>query len=354
MVTLKEIAEEAGVSVVTVSNVLRGRNKENWPSTLKRADEIRAIAQRMGYRPHAGAVATATGRFGCVTLMLGLQPEQSNLPLQMLRGVHDELTANDMHLMLAYMSDEKLTDESLVPKILRQLMSDGLLIDYTHGIPERLKKIIHDYKVPSIWINSKQEFDSVYPDDFVAGKEATHVLVRQGHRHIAYVDFTPRPPGTAEHYSHADRRDGYEAVMQSAGLEINVLNETVLPFSSRVAQMKAMLSSSPRPTAVVIYGCEVQDLMFAAQALGLEVPRDLSVLTFGEASFFSNDRQVAMMQLPEYQIGVESVRCLMQKIERPQRQLAASALQFQLNAGHTMAPARSGVPTRTATRINST
>ena len=70
MATLAEIAREAGVSPATVSNVLNGRNKENWGSSARRADEIRAVAQRMGYRPNAAARATATGRFGAVALLL--------------------------------------------------------------------------------------------------------------------------------------------------------------------------------------------------------------------------------------------------------------------------------------------
>jgi DNA-binding LacI/PurR family transcriptional regulator len=61
MATLEEIAREAGVSRYTVSNVLRGRNKENWACTAERAERIRAIAERLNYRPNAAAVATATG-----------------------------------------------------------------------------------------------------------------------------------------------------------------------------------------------------------------------------------------------------------------------------------------------------
>jgi DNA-binding LacI/PurR family transcriptional regulator len=46
---------------MTVSNVLNGKNKENWPSTARRAAKIREIAEKMNYRPNAAAKAVVTG-----------------------------------------------------------------------------------------------------------------------------------------------------------------------------------------------------------------------------------------------------------------------------------------------------
>jgi DNA-binding LacI/PurR family transcriptional regulator len=79
MATLEEIAREAGVSRYTVSNVLRGRNKENWACTVERAERIRGIAERLNYRPNAAAVATATGRFGASGLLASRHPPHGAL-----------------------------------------------------------------------------------------------------------------------------------------------------------------------------------------------------------------------------------------------------------------------------------
>ncbi len=69
MTTLQEIAQRAGVSKMTVSNVLNNRNKENWPSTASRAQEIRALAEQMGYRPNLAAKAVVTGKFGAIGIL---------------------------------------------------------------------------------------------------------------------------------------------------------------------------------------------------------------------------------------------------------------------------------------------
>jgi LacI family transcriptional regulator len=100
MATLEEIAREAGVSRYTVSNVLRGRNKENWACTAERAERIRAIAARLNYRPNAAAVATATGRFGAIGLLASRRHPHGALLDTLLNSVRHHLTERELHLTL--------------------------------------------------------------------------------------------------------------------------------------------------------------------------------------------------------------------------------------------------------------
>src|ERR1700721_168715 len=76
MVTLRQIAEEAGVSVQTVANVLQGRNKERWPSVAERARQIRAIAARLEYRPSAAAKSMRTHRSHQIGILIKNNPDQ--------------------------------------------------------------------------------------------------------------------------------------------------------------------------------------------------------------------------------------------------------------------------------------
>ena len=70
-------------------------------------------------------------------------------------------------------------------------------------------------QTPAIFINVKQEFDAVHPDDLRGGEIATEHLLQLGHTRIAYARAAVN---LKEHYSEIDRRLGYEAAMQSAGL----------------------------------------------------------------------------------------------------------------------------------------
>lgn len=70
MTSLRDIALEAGVSIKTVSNILNGRNKEIWPEAIRRAEKIRNIADRLGYRPNQAARAMRLKRTGQIGVLM--------------------------------------------------------------------------------------------------------------------------------------------------------------------------------------------------------------------------------------------------------------------------------------------
>src|SRR4051812_31906827 len=85
MPTQIDIAHKAGVSQVTVSHVLSGRGRVGEEVRQRVLD----IARRLGYRPNAAARAISTGKFGCVTLLMGVRQQTSELPQQLLWGIED-------------------------------------------------------------------------------------------------------------------------------------------------------------------------------------------------------------------------------------------------------------------------
>ena len=92
----------------------------------KTAEKIRAAARELGYRPNAAARATATGRFGAVTLVLSTTGNRSTLPGELLGGIHDALDRAGKHLITATLDDdERLTDPHSMPRLLTEACSDG-------------------------------------------------------------------------------------------------------------------------------------------------------------------------------------------------------------------------------------
>ncbi len=347
-VKTKDIAERAGVSMPTVSHVL-GSRAYKYPQATQ--DRVFAAAQELGYRPHGSARAMRSGRFGCIALLLSTHPNHSSLFTQFLNGVQDGLAEHDLHLLLAKLPDEKLTDERFVPKVLRELSADGLLINYTHDIPERLMTLIRQNSLPSVWVNSKQEADGVRPDDFTAARTATEQFLALGHKRITYLDYP-----WSDHYSALDRYRGYETAMQAAGcMPCRVESEEVPTPPGTVgraqseaeqrsvqvwaAQCRALLSAPERPTAVIGYGdIAVEPMLSAAIALGLRVPKDLSLATFDDHVPFNTGLPITTWLVPEYTMGLAAVEMLLRKIEEPTCALPTRALPFEFDAGVTSAP----------------
>lgn len=316
------IAEQAGVSHATVARVLGGRGIYRRPADARRAERIRHLAEELGYRPNAAARATASGRFGVIALLLSTVGERSNLPEPLLAGIHDALAERGLHLTVARLPDEKLIDTGFVPRILQETAADGLLIDYTHGVPDPLVELIGRHRLPAVWLNTKREDDAVYPDDTGLGRLATEHLLRLGHRRIGYLRHRmAHRPQTPTHYSLADRLDGYKAAMRDAGLEPMVrMPHPDRDLQNRWQLLDAWLRGPERPTALLTYrSADAQTALFAAHGAGIRVPEDLSVMTLGTlVPHWVGDRWwISTAVADEASLGREAVAMLERKIGEP-------------------------------------
>jgi LacI family transcriptional regulator len=330
-VTLQDVASEVGVDRSTVSRVLSNKAAEGGIS-LELAQRIIEKARELNYIPNTSARAIRMGQFNCAALLMSTDAGRSYLPSRLLDGLHDELAAADMHLTVAKIPDEKLNSEDYVPKILRTLMADGLLINYTHHLPEHLVEIVEQRQVPAVWINSKREQAAIYPDNREAAKLATEHLLAVGHKRIAYLDLCHgRSVVSTSHFSTLDRAEGYRAAMKQAGLPGRELRpeRSCLNLDAERAYALEILRTPDRPTAVVCYfAIFVPALLWAANELGLRVPRDLSLVTFAAEDFREQGVVASSLLEPHYAMGQEAVRALRQKIAKPLEAMPSRALDF--------------------------
>ena len=310
-VTLKEIAERTGLSFQTVGDVLKPGSKRAAryrPSTRQRVLEA---AAELGYRPNQAARAMITGRFGCAALVMGVRPNRSNLPAALLRGIHDALAERGMHLTCAILPDEQLTGEGFIPTVLRQWMADGLLINYTDHLPPLLLERLRTSGIPVVWLNTKLPGDCVHPDDFGAGRRAGEHLLSLGHRRLGFVNFSGE-----DHYSTRDRRAGFAEACRQGGApapaELVCLGGTE---RERIERAMAFLRDE-RPSAVAAYGpTTATPVLFAAQALGLAVPRDVSLVSFAGGFETWAGLRITTLAIPEYRMGQAAVERLCARLD---------------------------------------
>lgn len=330
-VTLQDVAAQVGVDRSTVSRVLSNKAAEGGISNELAARIVRK-ARELNYIPNTSARAIRMGRFNCAALLMSTVAGRSYLPSRLLDGIHDGLAAADMHLTVAKIPDETLNNEDYVPKILRTLMADGVIINYTSHLPEHLVAIVDQRKFPAVWINTRREADAVYPQNFEAAREATTRLLEAGHRKVAYVDLCAgeRELATA-HFSATDRRNGYLAAMQDAGLppqELRPINACTT-FDAEHRFVRELLCRPDRPTALLCYfSVFVPAILRIAAEIGIRIPRDLSIVTFAADSDHERGTPVSAMREPHYQMGLEAVRSLCGKIDAPHRAVRPNELGF--------------------------
>jgi LacI family transcriptional regulator len=329
--TLTEVAQHLGVNVGTVSRVLNGKAAQGRISD-ELAERIRRAARKLGYVPNASAQATRTGRFNCVALLLSTIAGRSYLPHGLLDDLHDELARHNLDLTIAKIPDDQLDNPDYLPKFLRTLMADGLLINYTNALPRRLLDLAGQGRIPAVWINTIRPADCIFSDSRSAAVRATKHLIELGHQRIAYLDAGwVRDPNGELHYSVRDRLAGYREAMQRARLAPDELRYEIaqLSFAEEIERARGWIRQPNRPTALLCYWHNaLAGIVRASWLEGLAIPRDLSIATFGGEAARGSGLRVSTMVEPEHEIGRHAIELLLRKIAKPRAKQPPCVLQF--------------------------
>lgn len=308
-----QIAQEVGVSANTVTRALNGEATYRRPTYARRAKRIRELADKHGYRANTAAKAMSTGRFNAIGYLHSSGDNNSFTNIPLLKGIQAALHERNLHLTSSYQPDERLTDADQLPKLVRDMTADGLLVDYISRIPETMLNLFRRYRIPAIWINVKLQQDCVFPDDVAAGRLATEHLLERGHRKIALGALN-----ITSHYSYRDRIEGYTQAMLSAGLQPVVFRPELASFNNRLDHAMQWFQQDDRPTAVVTPGVPSSTpLAAAAMANGLTLGKDIAFVTMHESLERSLGLAMSTVVVPFESVGQLATQELIAKIDDP-------------------------------------
>lgn len=329
-----ELPRQAGYSRFTVSKALAGH--PSVPDQTR--DRILRVARDLGYRPNAAAKAMKSGRFNNAALIYYAPTTERQMFVfpPLLNGLNGELSRNDMHLTFSMFTDRHMAKGADGIKVLRELMVDGLLVNYDSKYSRSLRKPIDRLNVPAVWVNDKLDHDCSRPDDLQAGRWAAQRLLSLGHRRIALWH---RPIDERSHYSSQDRIDGYRAAMADAGATARMFEHTSDSNPHRQADAARMLSGDDRPTAVITLGYDdAMALLLAASQLGLRVPDNLSIITIDTRHSYQHV-PIETVRIPFGATGESAVRLLLEKIAHPGRRFDPVVVPYtHLDEGPTVGP----------------
>lgn len=331
--TIKTIAEKCGVSVPTVSQVLNNTGK----ISQKTRQHVLGVCQRMGYRPKLSAKVMRTGRFGTYTFLISNKKHASNFPMPLFEGINEEISNRGLLLNVVRTNVERLFDEKAVPKFLSEWSSDGLLVNLVN-IPQETVDLIGKYRIPSIWLNAKQDFDSIYPDDFLGSGTAVEYLKSLGHTRIAYANYSHNHLDNNTHYSTRDRWSGYEAAMRKSKLQpVYLGTKDNIPREERIEFTNSWIHGKERPTAVICYSTSTAyPIMIAAlKSKNIRIPDDLSLISF-EGDDATGIR-ISGLSYDSFEMGKKSVEMLARKIESPSKRIESLPMPYGLIPGSTTA-----------------
>lgn len=329
-VTQASLARHLGIDQSTVSRAFT-EPELVAPDLRKR---ITDAALRLGYRVNRMARATRLGRTEHLLIVQGIGTSVSTLHSEILAGLHDAIGGTGLLLGILRLEDRVLTDEAQLPAVLRELSADGLLLNYEVHTPPPLAEIIARHRIPAVWMNVERESDAVRPDDLQAAQLLTTHLLELGHRRIAYSDITYHHDA-GRHVSRDDRMAGYRATMAQAGLSTAVFAPTTPVAGDRHVEVLRSGLAAAQPTAVVCYGqMDALATALAATAMGLDVPRQLSIAVVSEFPLLAGLAFTTAIN-PFRDLGARAIEMLRRRIAAPSRSLPSERLPFTLAPGAT-------------------
>jgi len=344
--TLHTIAQRAGVSLTTASNVLNRNRVGKRSDAVANARKIRKIADQLGYRPNMAARAMQTKRFNAIGLLRSVAPSSGGISGGTVYEIEKVAAADNLHVVMGELSDAALSSEGAMPKILREWAADGLLVAHFNP-PQPMIEMIARFRVPTVWVNAKGEHDCVYSEDYGSTRSATEHLLGLGHRRILYSG-----PKAGSHFSARDRAAGYSDAMAAAGLTASFFHEPLSTLEKPAdpvegaGRFRDVLNRDDRPTAILHLG-SITKWYVSALRLGLSVPGDLSLMSIRDPQSVASHvispdidgRVIAAIDIPVWAVGAQAVRMLQQKIETPAEPIPARSIPYSFVTGQTCGPA---------------
>jgi DNA-binding LacI/PurR family transcriptional regulator len=274
---LKDVAARAGVSIKTVSNVVRG---EARVAEQTRQRVLHAIAE-LDYRPHASARHLRTGRSGVIALAVPelVQPYFAELATAVINAARDR----DISVLIEDTGGDPAAELHVACGLSDSLI-DGVLLS-----PQRLDQTTlagRSRRVPLVLLGERAyddvPADHVLIDNARAAKEATTWLIAEGRRRIAAIGFQDNPLFSTSH----QRASGYLKALHSSAIPYDPdLTPRVHSYSrpEGVLAMRKLCALPEPPDAVFCFSdLLASGAVRAAHDLGRRVPRDIAVIGFDD------------------------------------------------------------------------
>jgi LacI family transcriptional regulator len=279
MVTIRDVARAAGVSVSTVSHALSGNR------TISQAtkDRVRLAVEELGYEPNPSARALRSSTTGVIGFFAHDITEV--FAARIIQGA--ERIARERNAYLLFTSGTEFGEDlgGAIDFLCRRRV-DGILLAY--GVRREVaEEELGSLVLPCVTINLRvhASLPSVLPDDLAGGRAAAHYLLERGSSRPCVI------AGPPDRLASRERLRGFMEAMASSGIAFDRGTQVVhgdFTSESGAPCLDSLLASCPGMDSVFC----ANDYMAAgainrALVRGLSIPRDLRVLGYDDREFAS-------------------------------------------------------------------
>ena len=303
--TIKDIREETGLSLATISKYLNGGNV-----LPKNREKIEEAVKRLHYRPNEIARGLVTNRTKTIGVMV--YNIASIFNGTMLSTIGKELRRQGYAMLICDSAGDTEMERSNVQFLLNKKV-DGIIVIPTERNGDFLQPA-RDAGVPIVIVDRAVdgiEEDCITINNQEAAEEAVNTLIRAGHRKIAAIC-------SEREYTGSRRLTGYLEAMKQNGLEIP--EEYVKKGSQTVSygyqSMRELLALPDPPTAVFMANYDVNfGVVMAVNESEFNCPEDISLFGFDDLLLPRiMSPKLYVMKQPMEELGLRSVEMLLERI----------------------------------------
>lgn len=270
-ITIRAVAERAGVSVATVSKVLN----ERWGVSEETRERVRSAIGELGYQASLVAQGLASGRTGIVGILIA---DFESFAAELMRGAAEALHHTDYELVIYSACKPGQDAVGWERRYLSRLA--GTLVDGAILVTPTIESVNDGPPVVAVDpLTHQSEMPRVFSDNLRGAKLAVEHLIALGHRRIGLL------AGREELQSAALRARGYCDALKSAGIPID--ESLIKPggYNPSVALSSAhhLLTRADRPSAIFAASDRAALATYKSAAeLGIRIPDELSVVGFDD------------------------------------------------------------------------
>lgn len=310
-VTIKDIAQQSGLSVITVSRALSGTGYVRKETREK----ILRIAEELGYTKDSAASSLRTKK----TKILGVVVVDNSNPFyaEVVKGIEIEARKNGYSIILVN-TDRNYENEVNAINMLLQRRVDGLIITAVQKRTDDIAELVKKH-IPNVIMGSKLKgikTNYIYTDDEDGGYKAATHLIELGKKNILLFN------GMKYKYSARMREKGIKkAVARTNGNVSLHIYRTIEGFENAYQSFKSALSNlSSQGIAIDAIICYNDIYAYAVikhlNELGINIPNEIAVVGFDDLPFSSIlNPPLTTVSVDKIRLGIEAFKALIKSIE---------------------------------------
>lgn len=324
MVTIRDVASRAEVSIATVSRVVNS-SRPVHPDIRERV--LKAI-EELDYHPNYLARGLRQHNSSMIGLII---PDNSNpFYAELARAIEDAGFAAGYSVILCNsdLSEEK--QQAYFDVLLSHKVDGVIFIDVRNALPKAFERITSEH-IPLVLANSDMRLaaiDQILVDNYQGGYLAGQCLLRLNHRRIGCITlFQP-------HAYQSARIIGFRQALSEGNIELTEEDFAIGNgrYESGYKAMQELLQCRPDLTAIFVYNdLMALGAMNALHTQGKRVPEDLSIIGFDNI-FYASAFEPALTTIaqPIMAIGQECIARLLARIQTPEKEPTHITLPVEL------------------------